>query len=86
MAMRHEILFSPLLNPQVWDVPILRAEKKKYWTLHAGIEGCVGFGNNEVMPFDYAHTLYHTQLLDGKVLYYGGLQFDSIGDTGFTIV
>lgn len=29
------------------------------------------------MPFDYAHTLYHTQLLDGKVLYYGGLQFDS---------
>mgnify|MGYP000525620155 CR=1 FL=1 len=39
--------------------------------------GLVGFGNNEVMPFDYAHTLYHTQLLDGKVLYYGGLQFDS---------
>lgn len=75
MAMRHEILFSWLLNPQVWGCPDPSAEK--ILTLHAGIEGYVGFGNNEVMPFDYAHTLYHTQLLDGKVLYYGGLQFDS---------
>ena len=75
MAMRHEILFSWLLNPQVWGCPDPLAEK--ILTLHAGIEGYVGFGNNEVMPFDYAHTLYHTQLLDGKVLYYGGLQFDS---------
>ena len=68
MAMRHEILFSWLLNPQVWGCPDPSAEK--ILTLHAGIEGYVGFGNNEVMPFDYAHTLYHTQLLDGQVLYY----------------
>ena len=56
MAMRHEILFSWLLNPQVWGCPDPSAEK--ILTLHAGIEGYVGFGNNEVMPFDYAQLVF----------------------------
>lgn len=75
IAMRHELLFSWLMNPRVWGCPDLPAEK--ILTLRAGSEFYIGFRETEVKPFDYIHTLYHTQLLDGRVLYYGGLQFDS---------
>ena len=29
------------------------------------------------ISFDYAYLLYPTQLLEGKTLFYSGLQFDS---------
>lgn len=73
IAMRHEVLFSWLMNPSVWGCPDPPAEK--ILTLRLGTEFYIG--NTAVKPFDYAHALYHTQLLDGKILYYGGLQFDS---------
>lgn len=75
IAMRHEILFSWLMNPKVWGCPNPPAEK--ILTLRLGTEFYLKSGGAEVKPFDYGHSLYHTQLLDGKVLYYGGLQFDS---------
>lgn len=75
IAMRHELLFSWLMNPRVWGCPNPPAEK--ILTLQAGTEFYIGFESTRVRPFDYAHLLYHSQLLDGKVLYYGGLQFDS---------
>ncbi len=75
IAMRHELLFSWLMNPRVWGCPNPPAEK--ILTLQAGAEFYVSFESAQVRPFDYAHLLYHSQLLDGKVLYYGGLQFDS---------
>jgi len=74
-AMRHELLFSWLMNPRVWGCP--EPPPERILTLRAGTEFYVGLESTEVQPFDYAHSLYHTQLLDGKVLYYGGLQFDS---------
>lgn len=75
VAMRHELLFSWLINPSVWGCP--KPPSEKILTLRMGTEFYIGFGNSEVRPFDYAYSLYHTQILDGKVLYYGGLQFDS---------
>lgn len=75
LAMRHELLFSWLINPRVFGCP--QPASEKILTLNLGTEFYIGFGDTEVKPFDYIHTLYHTQLLDGKVLYYGGLQFDS---------
>lgn len=75
IAMRHELMFSWLMNPSVWGCPDPPSEK--ILTLRAGTEFYIGFGDTEVRPFDYGHSFYHTQLLDGKVLYYGGLQFDS---------
>lgn len=75
VAMRHELLFSWLINPSVWGC--LKLPSEKILTLRMGTEFYIGFGNSEVRSFDYAYSLYHTQILDGKVLYYGGLQFDS---------
>lgn len=75
IAMRHEILFSWLMNPKVWGCP--NPPPERILTLRVGSEFYIGIGETEVKPFDYVHTLYHTQLLNGKVLYYGGLQFDS---------
>lgn len=75
IAMRHEILFSWLMNPTVWGCPNPSAEK--ILTLRLGTELGIRFGDTEIRSFDYFHSLYHTQLLEGKVLYYGGLQFDS---------
>lgn len=81
IAMRHEILLSWLMNPRIWGCPDPPPEK--ILTLRVGTEFYVGFGDTEIRPFDYAHTLYHTQLLDRKVLYYGGLQFDSYFNNRF---
>lgn len=75
LAMRNELLFSWLMNPQVLGCPNPPAEK--ILTFRAGVEFYAGFGDTKLRPFDYFHSLYHTQLLDDKVLYYGGLQFDS---------
>lgn len=74
MAMRHELIFSWLMNPRVWGCP--NPPPEYILTLRAGTEFYLG-SRGEVRPFDYAHALYHTQLLAGRVLYYGGLQFDS---------
>lgn len=81
LAMRNELLFSWLMNPREFGCPDPPAEK--ILTLRAGAEFYAGFGNTEVRPFDYLHTLYHTQLLDNRVLYYGGLQFDSYFSSRF---
>lgn len=81
LAMRHELLFSWLINPRVFGCP--QSASEKILTLNLGSEFYIGFGDTEVEPFDYIHMLYHTQLLDGKVLYYGGLQFDSWWGTRF---
>ncbi len=75
LAMRHEVLFSWLMNPRVWGCP--NPPPERILTLRAGVEFGIAFGNTEVRPFDWLHLLYHTQVLDGKVLYDGGLQFDS---------
>lgn len=75
LAMRHEILFSWLMNPSEWGC--LNPAPERILSLRLGTEFAIRFGDSEIRPFDYLHSLYHTQLLDGKVLYYGGLQFDS---------
>lgn len=75
LAMRNELIFSWLMNPRVFGCPSLIPER--ILSVRAGVEFYVGFGDTEVKPFDYAHSLYHTQLLEHKLLYYGGLQFDS---------
>ena len=74
VAMRHEVLFSWLINPQV--LGCLNPPAEKILSLRLGTEFYMG-GDTEVVSFDYLNSLYHSQLLDGKVLYYGGLQFDS---------
>lgn len=81
LAMRNELLFSWLLNPREFGCPDLSPEK--ILTFRAGAEFYAGFGDTEVKPFDYFHSLYHTQLFDRKVLYYGGLQFDSYFSSRF---
>lgn len=73
IAMRHEVLFSWLMNPRVFGCPRNGAEK--ILTLRAGTEFYLG--RSQVEPFDYCHTGYHSQVLKNKLLYYGGLQFDS---------
>ena len=74
-AMRHEFLFSWLMNPKVWGCPDPPPER--ILTMRIGTESYMGRRNADVHSFDYAPLLYHTRLLDGQVLYYGGLQFDS---------
>lgn len=74
IAMRNELLFSWLLNRQIAGCPDAAAEK--VLTLRAGLEFYAG-ENSRIQPFDWFHTLYHTQIFDKKILYYGGLQFDS---------
>lgn len=73
-AMRNELLFSWLMNPRMEGCP---GGAEKVLTFRAGAEFYFGDGKSEVQPFDYLHTLYHSQVLDDKVLYYGGLQLDS---------
>lgn len=75
LAMRNELIFSWLMNPRVFGCPSLTPER--ILSVRAGVEFYVGFGGTEVKPFDFAHLLYHSQVLDRKLLYYGGLQFDS---------
>lgn len=75
LAMRHEVLFSWLMNPRVWGCP--NPPPERILTLRAGVEFGIAFGDTEVRPIDWLHLLSHTQVLGGKVLYYGGLQFDS---------
>lgn len=75
IAMRNELLFSWLMNPQESGCPDPSSEK--ILTLRAGIEFYAGQDNKAVQPFDWFHTLYHTQIFQNKLLYYGGLQFDS---------
>lgn len=75
IAMRHELILSWLMNPRVFGCPQQGSER--ILSLRAGTEFYAGFGDTEVQPFDYCHSLYHSQLLDNKWLYYGGLQYDS---------
>lgn len=75
IAMRNELILSWLMNPREFGCPSFTPER--ILSLRAGVEFYAGFGDTQVKPFDYGHTLYHTQLLDKKLLYYGGLQFDS---------
>ena len=75
IAMRNEVQFSWLLNPQVAGCPDPVPEM--ILTARVGTEFYMGDGKNEVAPFDWLHSLYHTQILDGKILWYGGIQFDS---------
>lgn len=75
IAIRSEIILSWLMNPQVPGCPDPAPER--ILSLRAGIEFYVDGGNTSVRPFDWFHTLYHTQILDKKWLYYSGLQFDS---------
>lgn len=75
LAMRHELLMSWLMNPQTEGCPSPASER--ILTLRLGTEFYIGFNKTELKPFDYIHTLYHTQLLKKKVLYWGGLQFNS---------
>lgn len=75
VAMRNELIFSWLMNPRVFGCPSLKPER--ILSVRAGMGFYVGFGDTQVKPFDYAHSLYYSQMLDRKLLYYGGLQFDS---------
>lgn len=81
IAMRHELLFSWLMNPQNSGCPDPAAER--ILTLRAGVEFYAGQNNKEIQPFDWFHTLYHTQIFQYKILYYGGLQFDSYFSKAF---
>ncbi|MEG2341170.1 MAG: hypothetical protein RSB69_10535 [Odoribacter sp.] len=74
-AMRNELILSWLMNPRVFGCPDSPSEK--ILSLRVGTEFYIGFGDAGVRPFDYVHSFYHTQILDNRLLYYGGLQFDS---------
>lgn len=80
-AMRNELIFSWLMNPRVFGCPDLRPER--ILSLRAGVEFYAGIGLQQVQPFDWFHSLYHTQILAHKPLYYGGLQFDSYFSSRF---
>lgn len=75
IAMRNELLFSWLMNPKVLGCPDPSPER--ILTLRAGVEFYAGGSNKGLYPFDWFHSLYHTQVFKKKLLYYGGLQFDS---------
>lgn len=75
IAMRHELILSWLINPQVLGCP--NPAPEKILSFRLGTEFYLSSGKNTIPPFDYFHSLYHTQILNKKVLYYGGLQFDS---------
>lgn len=75
IAVRNEVILSWLMNPQVLGCP--NPAPERILSLRAGIEFYVEGGNTSVPPFHWFHTLYHTQILDKKLLYYSGLQFDS---------
>lgn len=81
LAMRNEFIFSWLMNPREFGCPSFVPER--ILSVRVGVEFYAGFGNSQVKPFDYAHALYHSQLLDRKLLYYGGLQFDSYFSSRF---
>lgn len=75
LAMRFDVLFSWLINPRVEGCPVTIPEMVLTW--RGGAEFNLWNPESRIRPFDYVHTLYHTQLLDNKVLYYARLQFDS---------
>ncbi len=75
VAMRNELLFSWLINPQ--EPACTNPVPQMVLTGRAGLEFYAGAGDNQVAPVDYFQLLYHTQILTGKILYYGGLQLDS---------
>ncbi len=81
IAMRNELLFSWLINPQNSGCPDPAAEK--ILTFRAGVEFYAGQNNKRIQPFDWFHTLYHTQIFQNKILYYGGVQFDSYFSRAF---
>lgn len=81
LAMRNEFLFSWLMNPRVEGCPVFTPER--IFTFRGGVEFYAGLGEQQVQPFDYFHSLYHTQILDKRILYYGGLQFDSYFSSRF---
>ena len=81
IAMRNELIFSWLMNPRVFGCPELKPER--ILSLRAGVEFYAGFDGTRLQPFDWFHTLYHTQIFDHKPLYYGGLQFDSYFSSRF---
>lgn len=81
IAMRHELLLSWLMNPQSPGCPDPASEK--ILTVRAGIEFYAGQDNKKVKPFNWFHTLYHTQIFQNKPLYYSGLQFDSYFSKSF---
>jgi len=81
IAMRNELLFSWLINPQNSGCPDPAAEK--ILTFRAGVEFYAGQDNKRIQPFDWFHTLYHTQIFQNKILYYGGVQFDSYFSRAF---
>ncbi|MDR1755858.1 MAG: hypothetical protein LBR65_02725 [Culturomica sp.] len=74
VALRNEVQFSWLMNPQIPGCP---PSPERILTARAGAEFYAGAGKSGVVPFDWFHALYHTQILDGKTLWYGGVQFDS---------
>lgn len=73
VAMRHELILSWLMNPMVAGCP--NPAPERILSFRLGTEFYLGGGDTP--PFDYFHSLYHTQVLDKKMLYYGGAQFDS---------
>lgn len=73
LAMRHELILSWLMNPQVPGCPDPAPER--ILSFRIGTEFYIG--KDRIPPFDWFHALYHTRILDKKVLYYGGVQFDS---------
>lgn len=75
IAMRHELLFSWLINPQSFGCPDPASEK--ILTFRVGIEFYAGQNNRKIQPFRWLHSLYHTQILQNRNLYYAGVQFDS---------
>lgn len=81
IAMRHELLFSWLINPQVSGCPDPAAEK--ILTFRAGVEFYVGQDNRKIQPFSWFHTLYHTRIFQNECLYYGGVRFDSYFSRAF---
>lgn len=81
IAMRHELLFSWLINPQISGCPDPAAEK--ILTFQAGVEFYAGQNNRQVQPFDWFHTLYHSRIFQNEFLYYGGVQFDSYFSRAF---
>lgn len=73
LAMRHELILSWLMNPQVLGCP--NPAPERILSFRMGTEFYIG--KDRIPPFDWFHSFYHTQILNKKVLYYGGIQFDS---------
>lgn len=75
LVLRPEAVFSWLMNPTEWGCPVHRPEM--ILSMRAGVEAGLHFTGTEMPLMDYMHARYHSRLLSGSSLYYGGLQFDS---------